>query len=761
MKNKEVILSKYLSVADARSYVQRRHQKCDIITLMNAHGARGATAGRAPSPEYLHTREAIGLYLERLTDRGVLIVEEPVSQPGREPPVWKLVMTMRQALIDYGSTQPERHFFIFQWTTKRNNYIQIVMSKTPLTNEEITKLRTWLQAVDDIRKIEVRVGAQMGPIRARTTILYSPDASFSTNYSRILRGEADKNFLDAHNLYVTTDDRPFHFDVDPMHRAMKSTYVRTLLMMGLLIPFLFIFLRRYRSDLRGGLPYVFVVALTGLGYLLIEVVLIQRYEIFLGSPILAFSTILGTLLIFSGLGSLWSGRIGHVGVYSTLGAILALLILHRWWIPSRFPIAVSLPLYLKVILAVVSLAPLAFFMGVPFPFVLRTGKVQFTESAVAMLFAINAATSALAVPLSMNISTSYGLNTTFHVGIIIYIAVGILLVSIDKRKLQLLANGFAILTVSLLMLSPWTFRQLGTGEKNPPNRYSVYGISYGNSTERENKMIHGGSSSRDRPFEWLFWVIKGNGRTILVDTGFDNPVLAKERNISNYVEPVKRLTRLGILPSEVTDVILTDAHWHHIGSIGRFKNARIWMQEKEYQYAKSKVSAETPENGELRWQDIKNLKSAEKEGRLELIRGEKTIVPGITMTLGGSHTPASQYVTVQTVDGPAVIAGDSIDTYQNNRRHKPSGSAVDRHANLVTIQEMHRKAASPFLILPGHDPLVMEWFPQVSEGVIHIRYKYPTVRQTFISWRNGLSDRDRARRRFLLKFVEKTLDLID
>ena len=108
------------------------------------------------------------------------------------------------------------------------------MSKTPLTNEEITKLRTWLQAVDDIRKIEVRVGAQMGPIRARTTILYSPDASFSTNYSRILRGEADKNFLDAHNLYVTTDDRPFHFDVDPMHRAMKSTYVRTLLMMGLL-----------------------------------------------------------------------------------------------------------------------------------------------------------------------------------------------------------------------------------------------------------------------------------------------------------------------------------------------------------------------------------------------------------------------------------------------------------------------------------------------------------------------------------------------
>ena len=432
--------------------------------------------------------------------------------PSREPPVWKLLVTMRQVLIDHGNTQPERHFFIFQWRTKLNNYIQILMKKNPLTDEEIADLRKWVKEVDDIQKIERRIGHRMGPIRTKTTTLHSPDESFSTNYSRILRGEIDKDFLRARNLYVMTDDRPFHFDVDPAHPAIKRTMMRTLLIMALLIPFVLSFLARYRSGLRSALPYVFVVALTGMGCLLIEVVLIQRYEIFLGSPVVTFSTILGTLLIFSGLGSLWSGRISQPGMYSALRAIPVLLMLHRWWIPSLFPIGASLPLSLKVAFSIVSLAPLAFFMGVPFPYVLRTGKVRFAESAAGMLFAINAATSALAVPLAINISVSYGLSATFLAGIFVYMVVGILMVSIDKQKLQVLANAFAILIFALLLTFPWTFRRPASSTVDAPGRYRVYGISYGKSSYQEDKIIHGGSSSKAIPFEWLFWIIKGTGR---------------------------------------------------------------------------------------------------------------------------------------------------------------------------------------------------------------------------------------------------------
>ncbi|MBW1790214.1 MAG: hypothetical protein JRK53_26990, partial [Deltaproteobacteria bacterium] len=78
-----------VAVMDGRSYVEQSRIDFDMITLMNAHSARGRTSGRGPSPEYLHTYEAMQAYLERLTDRGVVIVEEPVSNPRREPPIWK------------------------------------------------------------------------------------------------------------------------------------------------------------------------------------------------------------------------------------------------------------------------------------------------------------------------------------------------------------------------------------------------------------------------------------------------------------------------------------------------------------------------------------------------------------------------------------------------------------------------------------------------------------------------------------------------
>ena len=67
----------------------------DIITLLNTHAARGATSERAVSPEYLYTREALESYLKHLTERGGIIVEEPVGGPTREPLVWKLLVTMR------------------------------------------------------------------------------------------------------------------------------------------------------------------------------------------------------------------------------------------------------------------------------------------------------------------------------------------------------------------------------------------------------------------------------------------------------------------------------------------------------------------------------------------------------------------------------------------------------------------------------------------------------------------------------------------
>lgn len=123
--------------------------------------------------------------------------------------------------------------------------------------------------------------------------------------------------------------------------------------------------------------------------------------------------------------------------------------------------------------------------------------------------------------------------------------VSIFMVSIDKQKLQVLANAFAILIFALLLAFPWTFSRPVSSTVDAPERYRVYGISYGKSSYQEDKIIHGGSSSKAIPFEWLFWIIKGNGRTILVDTGFDD--------------------------AQMADVVLTHAHWDQIGSLAPYK----------------------------------------------------------------------------------------------------------------------------------------------------------------------------------------------
>ncbi|MFM1549028.1 MAG: MBL fold metallo-hydrolase [Lentisphaeria bacterium] len=702
---------------DGRSYLEATDEQFDIVTLMNAHGARGAAEGSAPSPEYLFTVEAFHSYFDHMTDQGILNIEEPINRPRREPPVWKMIVTIRQALIDRGIEHPENHFFVFQWRTTTNNYIQTVVKKTPLTETDLSNLQRWLDEVDRVRQIEREQNRKLGPIRSITTILHMPYADYDTNYTRLLKGEVDAAVLQARNLRVTTDNRPFHFDVDPRHPNIRKACIRAMLMSLLLLPFFVGFLMRRRGELRKLLPFVLAVGLTGLGYFLIEVVLIERYEILIGSPVITFSTILGTLLIFSGLGSLWSGRVKPRQAYMALGAVFIMLIVQQF-LPNLFPMAAALPLAAKVILVIIAVAPLAFCMGVPFPFVLRLGKDRYEESSVGILFAFNSVASALAVPLSMNISTSYGLNTTFTAGIVVYLVVALLLASMHQPGLQLPGNAIAVVVAGTILAGPWISKQkIETGAQD---RYEIYALSYGRSIYGDHKIFSGGSRQEAHHFEWMFWVVKGGGKTILIDTGFDDKKTAEGWRINNYISPIERLRQFGIEPESVSDVILTHMHWDHVGAIQHFTNAKVWLQKTELEHAQNRLSAQKQNAKGMRWSDLLQILDVQKQGRLQLVDGDVEPFPGIELHLGGAHTPGTQYINIKTVDGQVVVAGDITYLYENNRRHKPIGVCVDTQENLATIRKLHSQAATPFLIIPGHDPRVMKWFPKVQEGITQI-----------------------------------------
>ncbi|MCA9720319.1 MAG: hypothetical protein KC468_36995, partial [Myxococcales bacterium] len=426
---------------DGRSYLERYpERRYDMITLLNAHFARGRAGGRAPCPEYLHTQDAFARYLDQLTDRGVVILEEPVTRPEREVAIWKLLETMRAALLERGAARPDEHFFVFQWNTRTNNYVQILMKKTPFTPEELARLEDWLAQVNSLPALERERGQSLGPIdTAACTTLFAPHQpdgdDFQNTYATILRGQTDPRLRRARRLTPTRDDRPFPFDTDPARPAVRAACARALALLLCLLPAFWALLRRVSSRAGVVAPYALVVALTGVGYFLVEVVLIQRHEFLLGSPVVTFSTVLGSLLAFSGLGSLWSRRLSTRGLLWALGAVIALLGAHLLWpVPALLNAAHGLALPLKVLLSVSAIAPLAFFMGAPFPTIMRLGKRRFTPAGAAALFAVNAAASAVAVPVTMALSMNYGFSTTFALGALAYALVGALALTLGRER---------------------------------------------------------------------------------------------------------------------------------------------------------------------------------------------------------------------------------------------------------------------------------------------------------------------------------------
>ena len=116
-------------------------------------------------------------------------------------------------------------------------------------------------------------------------------------------------------------------------------------------------------------------ACLGLGYLLVEIPLMQHFILFLGQPTYAFSTVLFALLMFSGLGSLVAGAGGGKGeggrgrsvLLLALAALVVLLLLYLVALPLVFRAILGQGLAVRLAASIIALAPLGFLMGVPFP----------------------------------------------------------------------------------------------------------------------------------------------------------------------------------------------------------------------------------------------------------------------------------------------------------------------------------------------------------------------------------------------------------
>ena len=232
--------------------------------------------------------------------------------------------------------------------------------------------------------------------------------------------------------------------------------------------------------------------------------------------------------------------------------------------------------------------------------------------------------------------------------------------------------------------------------------YKIYPLPVGESIEPDPRIFYLGDCSKTIRLWTYFWLVRGNGRNILVDTGFN---MAKGETFNPDMkqpeewQPLNRLSRLGVVPGEIDTVILTHLHWDHFSPTAKeFKNAKFWVNARELDTV---LNPPYPWFGNFCFTDtIREFKN-----QFRVIEAAGKIVDGISVFHTGGHTPGNQSVAVLTGRGNAIITGDVVFTYRNIEEDVPGGF----NSNLMEcFGSMARIRAEADLILPAHDPLVVE-----------------------------------------------------
>jgi glyoxylase-like metal-dependent hydrolase (beta-lactamase superfamily II) len=256
--------------------------------------------------------------------------------------------------------------------------------------------------------------------------------------------------------------------------------------------------------------------------------------------------------------------------------------------------------------------------------------------------------------------------------------------------------------------------------------YEVFAIRYASIPDFPvSALVTGADPTRKFYIAMTIWLIRGNGRNILVDSGFYRPQFFKQFKVAGFMKPSEAIAQPGIMPAgqpalkpeDITDVVITHMHWDHADGMDLFPKARIWLQKDEYTYYTGPAWQEKGNHGGIDSDDVLATVKLNLDGRMGLVNGDaQEILPGITCYIGGKHTFQSQFVGVNTKAGIVILASDNMYLYENLEKHVPIAQTFDAASNLRAQDRMKQLAASPRLIVPGHDPLVFEKFPKASAG---------------------------------------------
>jgi glyoxylase-like metal-dependent hydrolase (beta-lactamase superfamily II) len=251
---------------------------------------------------------------------------------------------------------------------------------------------------------------------------------------------------------------------------------------------------------------------------------------------------------------------------------------------------------------------------------------------------------------------------------------------------------------------------LRTAPGAPAPEYSIQAIRYADSRDSVADLVMGAPKDEKIDIVMVIWLIRGGGRNILFDSGFHRETFLKYFPATNYLRPDEAVKLAGVKPQEVTDVIISHAHWDHLGGIDLFPNATVWIQKDEFHYYTGDAWQPGGQHGGIDPEDAKELVQLNTAGRLRLVDGDNVeIFPGIRAYTGGRHTYASQYLRVE--GHPAfVLASDNCYLWRNLAEHKASATFSEADQPPTSrINPLLNPCPCKTWLIPASARLVSRW----------------------------------------------------
>jgi glyoxylase-like metal-dependent hydrolase (beta-lactamase superfamily II) len=244
--------------------------------------------------------------------------------------------------------------------------------------------------------------------------------------------------------------------------------------------------------------------------------------------------------------------------------------------------------------------------------------------------------------------------------------------------------------------------------------YEVAALRYGTRQTRKSECYLDWSSYGEPDeaivMDYFLWVLRDDGGSIVVDTGFD-PDVGARRGRTCLCPPVELLRRIGVEPRSVETVILTHLHYDHTGGLDAFPNAELVVQRSELEFWTSAQARESRFAAVVEPEEIEQVAAA----RLRLLEGNEEVAPGIEAICVGGHSPGQTVLLVEGADGPVVLASDAIHYYEELERERPFEIYYDLEAMIDGYRTVRRLAEQPgAALVAGHDPEVMDRFPALE-----------------------------------------------